>query len=333
MEYPLRPGKEICISWKRRGTCSNWERNQRCGFDHDPKDKCTVNPEITKIKTQTRESQYSRPTYEKKERKQPSLGEYPIKVLEEDAAASREARRLERQARHADEEEMEAFLEEIRAKKEAESNTKAEDAGVKKEVDDDEEDASDAPSSKKRGLREKCPLCKKSIVQASYEFHMSWHAGKGEVLLKGESEDVPDPTFEGQGRPRMIVLMGLPGSGKSTLCKLLLDDNWSIIDDAAGTLTVDDQGIPPRERMERAASQALKSGNDIVVDRTNIEPFQRAIWLKLLADSGISKALSAVVFINTPSETCKARILQREHHRLSNTEKSLQVVERWGSTS
>jgi hypothetical protein len=31
---PLRPGKEDCISWVRRGECPNWMKHKRCGFHH-----------------------------------------------------------------------------------------------------------------------------------------------------------------------------------------------------------------------------------------------------------------------------------------------------------
>ena len=121
--------------------------------------------------------------------------------------------------------------------------------------------------------------------------------------------------------------MGLPGSGKSTLCERLRGCGWSVVDDKAGQEEF--EGLPPRERMEQVAAATLRAGKNTVVDRTNIESFQRAHWLRLAREAGIPDALSAVVFLNTSGETCKERVLQRENHRLANNDQSLKVVDRF----
>ena len=113
------------------------------------------------------------------------------------------------------------------------------------------------------------------------------------------------------------------------MCEALVPRGWTVVDDKAGEEYSWCDGLPPRERMEKVATEALKNGQHTVIDRTNIEASQRANWLKVSREAGVPDALVAIVAMNTPQETCKERIMQRMNHRLQATEPSLKVVDRF----
>src|SRR5271165_997988 len=79
-----------------------------------------------------------------------------------------------------------------------------------------------------------------------------------------------------RSRLEVIVLVGLPGSGKSTLCSGELSGYTRINQDELGS----------RSRCIEVASDALESQNSVVIDRTNIDTNQRATWVNLARKFG-----------------------------------------------
>ncbi len=56
----------------------------------------------------------------------------------------------------------------------------------------------------------------------------------------------------------------------------------------------------------------LKKGKHVIVDRTNIDPWQRGVWLQIGEKMGVTRVYC--VYLNVPPEICKQRILQRMNH-------------------
>ena len=117
---------------------------------------------------------------------------------------------------------------------------------------------------------------------------------------------------------RLVVLTGLPGSGKSTFAKQFGDAGWRVVcQDVMGT----------RAACEEAVSAALAAGERVVVDRTNIDTTQRAHWLRIARERGIGPSGSVCVHLDTRYHECERRVLARtDHPTLPATAESLNVV-------
>ena len=108
--------------------------------------------------------------------------------------------------------------------------------------------------------------------------------------------------------PLLVLLVGVPGSGKSTFVQELLANvpasaQWSrISQDALGT----------RKKCFRAANDALEQGRHVIIDRCNFDAEQRAHWLRLpqLPKGGAR----AAVFLDVPQNVAYDRVLARPAH-------------------
>ena len=106
--------------------------------------------------------------------------------------------------------------------------------------------------------------------------------------------------------PLLLVLVGIPGSGKSTFAQELLtssplDGEWSrVSQDVLGT----------RARCVRAAQDALLEGRHVAIDRCNFDREQRAHWLRLHPPQGTRVA----VFFDVPARVAYDRVLARPAH-------------------
>ena len=103
--------------------------------------------------------------------------------------------------------------------------------------------------------------------------------------------------------PLLLVLVGIPGSGKSTFVQELLtssppDVEWSrVSQDVLGT----------RKRCIRATQDALIEGRHVAIDRCNFDQEQRAHWLRLHPPRGTRVA----VFLDVPASVAYDRVLAR----------------------
>ena len=85
-------------------------------------------------------------------------------------------------------------------------------------------------------------------------------------------------------RPKLIILCGIPGSGKSTYAKTYMERNYNMIhlssDEIRKELYGDEniQGNPGEvfTLMQKRAIEALNNGNDVIYDATNITRKDRA---------------------------------------------------------
>ena len=108
-------------------------------------------------------------------------------------------------------------------------------------------------------------------------------------------------------RPRLIILMGLPGSGKSSFAQTMekYSTNWL-------RLSQDDMG--GRDAFERSLGPALKSmgrSMSVILDRCNPTCDERMRWKSMLENPDAT----AIVWFDASAETCINRVQQRFDHQ------------------
>jgi len=143
-----------------------------------------------------------------------------------------------------------------------------------------------------------------------------------------EAPDDGPEHFEGEvlasvyylDRPmRMLLLMGLPGAGKSTLAARLETRGW---------VTINQDTLGDRKACVAAANRALAGGRRVVIDRCNISRIQRRVWLNVADEhsSGVG-----CIWLDLDAAFCGERVLQRFGHSTLPAEKSsLRVIADFG---
>ena len=115
----------------------------------------------------------------------------------------------------------------------------------------------------------------------------------------------------------MVVLVGIPGSGKSFVAEQLREKGWVIV-------SQDELGN--RKECEKQAARALQQGRSVLIDRTNFDNQQRSHWLRI-ADS--HSVAATAVYLDVDIDTCKARVMSRSGHpTLKPSPDSMKIVDR-----
>ncbi|KAJ1947116.1 hypothetical protein FBU59_001914, partial [Linderina macrospora] len=104
--------------------------------------------------------------------------------------------------------------------------------------------------------------------------------------------------------PQMLVLVGLPGCGKTAFSKRLAahGHSWERINQ-------DESGS--RSLCEQHAAKFLKEGKNVVIDRCNFDEDQRKIWVKIAEDAF---APVDALYFDIDVKVCKERVKARTSH-------------------
>ena len=144
---------------------------------------------------------------------------------------------------------------------------------------------------------------------------------KNERVKTPKAEDVIAEVVQGlptkipiHPQPLVVFLVGLPGSGKTLLCRILAQVRPAWI-----RISQDDLGS--KEDCLRVLSQSLQAGQSVVIDRCNLSLVQRRKFLK--ASRGYPRV--ALVLEVTPEE-CIRRCQQRRGHPTLPPHKAPSIV-------
>lgn len=100
----------------------------------------------------------------------------------------------------------------------------------------------------------------------------------------------------------MIILVGLPGSGKSTYAKKHYPDYVYINQDE----------LKSRDVCAIKAREAIDAGRDVIIDRTNIDKRQRKVWTNLAKFYGVQNV--ECILLKVEPKECIKRINGRKNH-------------------
>jgi predicted kinase len=112
---------------------------------------------------------------------------------------------------------------------------------------------------------------------------------------------------------KVIILVGVPGAGKSTLAKTQFP----------GYMRVNQDELGDRLACIKAMQKALSEGKDVIVDRTNINKKQRKVFIDLALQMGADSV--NCIYLDIDDEEAIARIHLRKHHETIRESMSLEV--------
>ena len=115
---------------------------------------------------------------------------------------------------------------------------------------------------------------------------------------------------------RLLVLTGLPGSGKTTFSKALQNCDKGGRDSAWVRLSQDEEGTLPRTKS--LVRWGLGSLWRVVVDRCNSTVKQRIQWIRMGKKAGLRTDQIACVHFRADKESCVSRIRNRGAHPTLN---------------
>eukprot|EP00727_Mastigamoeba_balamuthi_P011686 m51a1_g714 putative p-loop containing nucleoside triphosphate hydrolase protein (181) ;mRNA; f:421967-422776 len=100
-----------------------------------------------------------------------------------------------------------------------------------------------------------------------------------------------------------VLVVGLPGSGKSHLSKPLESKGW---------VRVSQDDLGSQDEVRKLIAKSLKHRRSVLLDRCNVHPKERKMWLQEVRP--YPNVTVEAVFLNTPIDECKRRVVERTGH-------------------
>jgi predicted kinase len=132
-------------------------------------------------------------------------------------------------------------------------------------------------------------------------------------------QGVPNLFTSTPSKQKMIIMVGVPGSGKSTVANRLIkmNQNW---------IRVNQDELKTRKACEHVARDNLKKGKSIIVDRCNFDIQQRNVWIKLASEFSVTDI--RCLYFKIPLNICKQRITVREDHpTIPKGDSGIQIID------
>lgn len=135
--------------------------------------------------------------------------------------------------------------------------------------------------------------------------------------------DAPVSTVKDGAEQYLLVLSGLIGSGKSTFARALTTHypNWR---------RCNQDELGDRHAVLYSARTALLSGQNVIIDRTNIDAKQRRTWLELAAELNSASSLNIITIsltLTIPIELAEERLRVRVgHETIKTAEQALGIL-------
>lgn len=107
----------------------------------------------------------------------------------------------------------------------------------------------------------------------------------------------------------LVVLVGIPGSGKSSFSRCLIADAATAPTHAQWHHISQVNACKRRKKCIRAAERAMLTGEHVLIDRCNFDEEQRSPWLSL---EGAQNTHRVAVFFDVRKEEAMARLLSRK---------------------
>ena len=128
---------------------------------------------------------------------------------------------------------------------------------------------------------------------------------KGGPNVKLSSSDLPVQSTEDSSKPFMIVLVGVPGSGKSTFAEMLVNGNPSKY------VRICQDKLKTRKKCEKLCKRSLEKGQIPIIDRCNFDPSQRLHFLSIAKEFGVP--VDCIEF-SYSMQVCLTRCRERVGH-------------------
>ena len=111
---------------------------------------------------------------------------------------------------------------------------------------------------------------------------------------------------------KVLILCGVPGSGKTTFAKEKYSNYYRISQDDLGS----------KEKCKEEFLKAIHGYKNVLVDRCNHNSDQRRYWINIALQSGV-ESIDAIYLV-VPEEEAIARIIARKEHLTINEKLSLE---------
>eukprot|EP00544_Gedaniella_sp_CCMP2646_P001987 CAMPEP_0202504584 /NCGR_PEP_ID=MMETSP1361-20130828/44934_1 /ASSEMBLY_ACC=CAM_ASM_000849 /TAXON_ID=210615 /ORGANISM="Staurosira complex sp., Strain CCMP2646" /LENGTH=283 /DNA_ID=CAMNT_0049138119 /DNA_START=17 /DNA_END=868 /DNA_ORIENTATION=+ len=140
--------------------------------------------------------------------------------------------------------------------------------------------------------------------------HSQWQQSHG--------GDRQQPSHSVHARPPiMLILVGLPGSGKSTFAKSLESSAPHVF------VRINQDSLGNRRRCEQVTRQTLARGKVAIIDRCNFDSSQRRYFIDIAREYQVPVDC---ISLELPKEECVRRCEFRENHETIERGQERQVV-------